>query len=554
MRSLRPLRGLTWAVLLTASVSPAIAQTVPTAPPAEPGPAAQTAPDVGQKAPPAGVGPSVDSQGDIKEGPPEISQGEPFPRRPATAGTGAGTAAAGKAPAAAPGSPFKPLFFDNDFSAYVDKPPYVLGEELKLLPLLDDGPTLSVGGQLRHRYADEINRIAPGGPGVNTYQLWRSRLYGDYKSDLFRVYVEGIDAAQFGEDLPQTTIDVNRADLQNAFIDAYVIDDDDWGKGTFRYGRQELLYGDQHLISPLDWGNTRRNFEGFKYFHQFDDLRVDLFSVNPLNNAAVGTGRRTATQGNTSFDHADQLQRLSGMYATYTGIKNVTAEAFYLYSADRASLQDFADGDRSTVGGRVAGTVPVSAGKKVLRTWDYDLFGAYQFGADDGQDVQAGAVNATAGHTWNATPWAPRIGGLFYYGSGDDDPNDGTTNTFNTLYPLGHAYWGILDNLSGQNLVDYSIQASVKPTKKFGLIGQYHYFDKASSNDFLYNVAKVPIGSQTSGQSHIGQEFDIIATYDVNPNLQFQTGYAYFMYGDFVTNNLPRNDAQFYYFMTTFNF
>jgi hypothetical protein len=47
------------------------------------------------------------------------------------------------------------------------------------------------------------------------------------------------------------------------------------------------------------------------------------------------------------------------------------------------------------------------------------------------------------------------------YGSGDDDPTDGDNNTVSTLYPLGHAYWGIIDNLNGQNLLDYSLQGSL---------------------------------------------------------------------------------------------
>ena len=43
---------------------------------------------------------------------------------------------------------------------------------------------------------------------------------------------------------------------------------------------------------------------------------------------------------------------------------------------------------------------------------------------------------------------------------------DTETNTVSILYPLNHAYWGIIDNLSGQNLIDYSVHATVKPTDK----------------------------------------------------------------------------------------
>jgi hypothetical protein len=39
-------------------------------------------------------------------------------------------------------------------------------------------------------------------------------------------------------------------------------------------GRQELLYGAQRLISPLDWANTRRTFEGGKLIWQGERVEV----------------------------------------------------------------------------------------------------------------------------------------------------------------------------------------------------------------------------------------------------------------------------------------
>lgn len=42
---------------------------------------------------------------------------------------------------------------------------------------------------------------------------------------------------------------------------------------------------------------------------------------------------------------------------------------------------------------------------------------------------------ADAGYTFETCSWTPRLGIGFDYGSGDDDPNDGTHDTFNQLYP-----------------------------------------------------------------------------------------------------------------------
>src|SRR5262249_9565282 len=128
-------------------------------------------------------------------------------------------------------------------------------------------------------------------PGRSTYDLIRWRQYLDLKyRDEFRVYVEMIDASIFNNELAVTGIDKNRWDLQNAFFDLKVLERDD-KPVYFRYGRQELLYGapvpmvspGQQVISPLDWGNTRRNFEGFKLFSKGDTWDIDLFAVRPVN-------------------------------------------------------------------------------------------------------------------------------------------------------------------------------------------------------------------------------------------------------------------------------
>ena len=123
-----------------------------------------------------------------------------------------------------------------------------------------------------------------------TKDPWRWRHYGDLKAgNWFRAYVEGIHADSFGAEAPDQAIDVNCWDIQNAFVDLSFLEGD-FGKHTLRYGRQELLFGRQRLASTLDWANTRRNFEGFRYMHNGDTHKLNLFAVNPVNTA---TGVKT---------------------------------------------------------------------------------------------------------------------------------------------------------------------------------------------------------------------------------------------------------------------
>lgn len=462
-----------------------------------------------------------------------------------------------KAPPAFPGpknlpptGPWKPAYFDNDFSGQ-GKPGVdpVLGEDLKLIKFdfLDTKMVFSTGGELRHRFMSQDNRLQPGGPGHDTYNLWRWRHYADLKmGDSLRFYVEGIHADTFGEDLPVQAIDENRWDLQNAFFDVEIFETDTKGTHTLRTGRQELLFGRQRLVSPLDWANTRRNFEGFRYMVKEKDYKLDLFVVNPVNSA---TGFNTVAEFNNKFDEANRDVFFSGAYYSYTAIENTNIDLYYLWLEDQIQVPARADGRRHTVGSRFTKLIPQDGG----RVWDIDAEGGFQFGEDNDQDVRAGFATGVLGHTWKNAPWSPRISGLLFYGSGDNSPTDGQNNTFYTMFPLGHAYWAISDNLSGQNLLNYGIQADVKPTAKTGITTAYHFFNLASDGDRAYNVAGAPVGAPGNG-TNLGQAWDLYGYYAFNPNFDVQAGYSLFWYGEFIDNTTPRDDASQFYIQTSIRY
>ena len=450
------------------------------------------------------------------------------------------------APAKAPPQPWKGLFYDNDFS-YKRDPNHepLWGEELKDVPLdflggLDalDNSTLSFGGELRYRFMSEDNRLRPGGPAQNTYDLWRWRNYIDFRaSDVFRAYVEMIDASIFNEDMPALTIDLNRWNIQNAFIDIKTIERD--GKPVyFRAGRQELLYGAQRLVSPLDWSNTRRNFEGLKLTSKGETWDVDVFTTRPVN---LATGREEPlSRFDNEHDRAGGSRTFNGVYATYHGMENHAVDFYWLWLREQEERADRKDGSRHTVGYRWLWTHKVyDECCDVSQLWKLECEAAYQFGHDNNLTVNAAFCTADLSVTLPQVPWQPTFKALHYWGSGDRNPNDGQDNTFCVLFPLGHAYWGFIDNLSGQNLNDYSLQFSVKPTEKLTFLTAMHWFELANDHDVVYNVAGAPLGAPQTGVE-IGEELDLWLTYAFNPNLSVNVGYFWFWNGTFIQNNLPR--------------
>ena len=123
-----------------------------------------------------------------------------------------------------------------------------------------------------------------------------------------------------------------------------------------------------------------------------------------------------------------------------------------------------------------------------------------------------------------------------------------------TLYPLAHAYWGLIDNFSGQNLVDYGIKATIKPHKKLTLLGAFHWFDRATANDAVYNIVGAPFAANNGG-TDIGNEVDFVATYKASETLSVQAGYFWFWYGSAIGNSpQARPDASQFYVQTTLTF
>ena len=205
---------------------------------------------------------------------------------------------------------YKDPFYMNDFS-YLNNPNYKgsnLGEGLKQIPIGDG--KLDIGGQYRLRYHNEHNMRGAGLTGRDdNFLLDRTRLYFDYKmNDRVRLFAEGLDAGSSYENFAPRQIEVNQLDAQNLFADVVVLDTGS-GKLTARGGRQELLFGSQRLLSPLDWANTRRRFDGGRLTWNSADRTTDFLLVRPENLDIH------------KFDSPNQNQVLYGVYNSIQNLR-----------------------------------------------------------------------------------------------------------------------------------------------------------------------------------------------------------------------------------------
>lgn len=454
------------------------------------------------------------------------------------------------APAAAPAAPppYSPVRYTENYSYLADPARRTdFYDPIKYIPLGDDA-WLSLGGQARYRYElfDEAN-FGAGDQDGNGFHLMRFMAHADLHVGPFRGFLQVISALEDGRQPDPRPQDADEFDFHQAFVD-YTLSLGGKDSVTFRAGRQNLLYGAQRLISPLDWTNTRRTFEGAKASIVYGDHTLDVFSVHPV----------IVEKEELNWHDKDML--FSGIYDTIA-LKEVLPGAgtkldlygLILNQRERPASTSAVptvgaiavDSDTYTIGARFF-TNP--------KPWDFDVEATYQFGDFGDTDISAWSFATELGYTLASAPLTPRIYLGFDIASGDDDPTDGDRGTFNQLFPLGHAYFGYIDVIGRQNIIDVhpgvelGLVADKKWIKKLSLRADYHMFWRESDEDAVYNAGGGVLRADSgSDESYIGSEIDLLLNWQINRHWSAYFGYSHFFAGDFIEDTGADEDIDFFY-------
>jgi hypothetical protein len=422
-------------------------------------------------------------------------------------------------------SPMFNSFYDANF-LYLDDPNNTQFDYLDFLHQIHFGDfVFNTGGEYRNRYMQEDNSRLTG--VTNDYDLQRVRVYGDlWYRDWFRVYVEFLTAQTFGQTLAPLAIDYDPYDFENLFVDLKIPGTGDH-PAYLRVGRQEMLLGSQRLISPLDWANTRRTFEGARAFRQGDNIDVDLFWVRP--------DIRTVASNGVAF--RDDNQDFAGAWVTWRPQKGQYLDLYYLFAANRnVSVMSGlvrAPYEVNTFGARYTGS-----NKQFL--WDFE--DAVQCGQQV-QSIFASATTAGIGWNFKKLPMDPTFWVYYDYASGTPVPGNGTADftTFNQLFPFGHYYFGALDLVGRQNIHDANAHLFLYPAKFITIWLQYHHFELDSPADGLYAASGTVLrrsAAGTAGQT-VGDEFDFLVNFHLGHHSDLLAGYSLMAPGNFIVNTAP---------------
>jgi len=290
-----------------------------------------------------------------------------------------------------------------------------------------------------------------------------------------------------------------------------------------RLGRQELGFGRQRLVSPLDWANARRTFDGLTLEWLGEDWHTTGFVNRPVKVRA------------DDWNSHQDLDAFYGLHATRRAEGTLPRLDLYAYGIEGKG------GDRRffTLGSRVAGPIPDTQ-------LDYDLEVAGQLGSSD---FDALMVATQLGWWLSEQRLAPRFFVGFDWASGTGD------GVFDPLFPLGHAYLGAIDVIGRSNILAASAGVTLRPLPAVTteLVAHQFWLDKPSAG--LYAADGHPVRPGFFSDHHdVGAEIDLVGKWQIDPHTALSAGYAHFFPGAFVEQTGRSGATDFFYGMVQYTF
>lgn len=415
----------------------------------------------------------------------------------------------------------------------------------------------------------------------NHYLLTRVMPRVGYTAKWVNVLVEGRSSYSFGDERYNATAPGKGLAERDGPIDlhqAYVfIGNHKEFPVSLKIGRQELVYGEQRLLGHLRWNNNARTFDAVKLRWQNSLFGVDAFTGGLVYN------------DHDNLNQANSQDVFSGLYFNFPTIRrNEIVEAFvYDRTVSRGITTDNWSGvaapfrfpapqDLYTWGLRLK-SKPLAYGP-----WDYGVELMHQSGNRTAvfpattvaaaatsprlrQDAWAAVLQG--GYTWTENSWQPRFAILYSYASGDKNPADGRSETFQNLFATTHLHYGYMDLSSLQNLHDLRFAYTVKPRSNVSLALEAHLQKLDRTTDYWYNVAGVPrnftgaaAGSgggfriNPSYSKDLGTEIDFVGGWTFLPSTQLEVGLSHYFRGDYIKQSLATvgsKDASYLYVQLT---
>ena len=403
---------------------------------------------------------------------------------------------------------------------------------------------------VRADFTDQVSAFVE----LDSYDIWGQ----DFRSN----YLTGADG---------TAASIDDVEVYQSYIQA----DEMFGQPLrLRIGRQEMKFGSTFLVGAGDAGPyfTGLSFDGIRATYTLDALTIDAFWTK--------LAERSGLEEDSDID-------FYGVYASYTGIENITLDAYYLLVRDAisreqvrnngtingyvnewfekmAGVDDYSPTYLNTIGLRGAGTYgPVDFEAEIAYQFgNADAVGANSFAGglygDDNADFGNWGANLEVGYTFDVN-YQPRVflGAAYFGGEDNRDVSFGewvqaaffpayfskeASVSFNRLFSFKQ-YSNFLDlNLDLSNVWIARTGVTVSPTESVKVNLTATYFEALDTFETLryWEIAgtrvvpifPLPFWSTKDNSSDLGWEVALSAHYNYTEDLGFEVGYAHFFTGN----------------------
>jgi hypothetical protein len=416
----------------------------------------------------------------------------------------------------------------------------------------DINEKLSLDGELRLRYElmDGFNDTAYGetvstGEGHDGYLLNRIRLGMTYKYNddiLLRVSMQ--DARAFDWDFDNSdwytkefgmgnNPQKDYFELYHTYLQVSNI------KGLplkLTIGRQRIAYGDNRVFGPGEWKNSGKwIWDAAKLSYSKGEHFVDIFygGIMLHDPDKFSLTHRWGYEGIGIYGHYAWNQGAFEPILAYKHNDNGVES----YDSRKHYYTGFRMYDDDVAGFFYDGTYIRQAGEQVSVS-----------GLES--DVEAYGWHLDAGYGFKIGEKKVRIGTGYTYASGDDSSTQ-DIERFDGVFGASDNFYGRMNLMIWSNLMDSELYVIISPLKNTKIKMEYHRYRIEDKTDKWRNYKN----SAGVMEDHLGDEIDVVATYDHTKNIQIQAGYGHFWPGDFIKYNVPaENGADWLFFQTSFSF
>ena len=319
----------------------------------------------------------------------------------------------------------------------------------------------------------------------------------------------------------------------------------------------------ERLYGEFGFTHFTRSFDGLRFDYDVPDYgRLTVYGFRP-------------TEGGWERDINERINDIDVAGFTLTSEADYFSspaefQFFYNYYDDERAVTARVDNSNlptarqdiqiHTLGGHAVGLIDVADGAQM----DWLVWGAFQTGDWFDTSHLAGSVAVEGGIQFSSLPWKPWIRLGYNFGSGDDDGNDNSHNTFYQLLPTARKY-SLAVNYNLMNSHDVFAQLFVYPMKGLMVRLDVHHIQLAEDNDALY-VGAGPTQDSGGIQGYVNRRvltggnflgFDdqevltvveAMANYKVNKYLSVGGYYAHSFGHGVIDALFPEDDDADYFF------